>query len=195
MTRIAIIAGSTRPGRKSEEIARWVFERAAKRTDATFEVVDLADHDLPLLDEPVAAAMGADYRHEHTRAWSRRIAAFDGFVFVTPEYNHSFPAVLKNALDYLYTEWHDKAAGCVGYSIDGGIRAVEQLRLVLAELHMPVVRRQVALALFDDVDEDGRIAPRAHHGNHLDTLLDQVIAWTEALGPLRSGIDPATRPR
>lgn len=102
MTKIAIVVGSSRPGRKGRAVAEWVLERAAERVDADFEIVDLAEHDLPHLDEPVAAAMSSDYAHDHTLAWSARIAAFDGYVLVTPEYNHSIPSVLKNALDYLY---------------------------------------------------------------------------------------------
>jgi len=184
MTRIAIITGSTRPGRKSLTVARWVHEAASRRTDAEFDIVDLVEHDLPHLDEPVAAAMSKDYRHPRTRHWSSTIAAYDGFVVVTPEYNHSMPGVLKNAIDYLYTEWHDKSAGFVGYGTQGGTRAVEQLRLVMAELQVADVRAQVALSLFTDCD-GAELAPGTHQAAALDTTLDQVVRWADALAPLR----------
>lgn len=186
MTRIAIIVGSTRPGRKSAAVAQWVHAAARTREDAEFEIVDLADHPLPHLDEPVAAAMTSTYAQPHTRRWAETIASFDGFVIVTPEYNHSMPGVLKNALDYLYTEWQDKAAGFVGYGTHGGTRAVEQLRLVMGELHLADVRSQVALSLFTDFP-DGRVAPAAHHEAALKATLDQVVRWADALAPLRRG--------
>jgi NAD(P)H-dependent FMN reductase len=111
MIKIGIILGSTRPGRRGEQVAQWVHERAARRTDAEFEVIDLLDHPLPHLDEPAPALMSAGrYQHEHTRAWADAIASFDGFVMVTPEYNHSIPGVLKNALDHLYAEWNNTLA-------------------------------------------------------------------------------------
>ena len=183
---IAVILGSTRPGRQSSTIAHWVLATASRRPDADFTVVDLADHDLPMLDEPVAAAMSRDYQHAHTRTWSRTIDSYDGFVFVTPEYNHSTTGALKNALDYLYPEWHDKAAGFVGYGTHGGTRAVEQLRLVMGELHVADVRSQVALSLFTDFP-DGHLAPAEHHEAALKATLDQVVRWADALAPLRRG--------
>ena len=187
MTRIAIIAGSTRPGRQSSTIAHWVLATASRRPDADFTVVDLADHDLPMLDEPVAAAMSRDYQHAHTRTWSRTIDSYDGFVFVTPEYNHSTTGALKNALDYLYPEWHDKAAGFVGYGTHGGVRAVEHLRLVMGELQVADVRAQVALSLFTDFT-DGCFSPAPHHQATLETMLGQVTRWAAALSPLRGGV-------
>ncbi|MER5422578.1 NADPH-dependent FMN reductase [Streptosporangium roseum] len=144
MIRIAVIVGSTRPGRRGEAVARWVAEVAGRHAavtagEATVEVVDLAEYGLPLLDEPVPAAFG-QYRNAHTVRWAATIDSFDGFVFVTPEYNHSVPAALKNAIDFLYAEWNDKAAGFVGYGIQGGIRAVEHLRLTLAEVKIAGVQ-------------------------------------------------------
>jgi len=191
MTRIAIITGSTRPGRKSPDIAAWVHQIASRRDDANYQIVDLADHDLPHLEEPVAAAMTQDYQHPYTRRWSRTIDAFDGYIFITPEYNHSMPGVLKNAIDHLYTEWHDKAAGFVGYGIHGGTRAVEQLRLVMGELHIADVRAQVALSLFTDFHNGTDLAPGDHQPTILNTMLDQVTRWADALAPLR--LDPGRR--
>lgn len=195
MIRIAIIAGSTRPGRKSADIATWVHRLAHERTDATYVVVDLADHDLPHLEEPVAAAMSSDYQSAATRRWSQTIGAFDGYVFVTPEYNHSMPGVLKNAIDHLYPEWQDKSAGFVGYGTHGGTRAVEQLRLIMGELHVADVRAQVALSLFTDFGEGGALAPGSHQATSLHTMLDQVTRWAEALAPLRADSAAAQTPQ
>ena len=111
------------------------------RTDAEFEFVDIADFKLPLLDEPVPPSMG-QYTHEHTKTWAKKIASFDGYVFVTPEYNHGISGALKNAIDYLYREWNNKAAGFVSYGSANGVRAVEHLRLVMAELMVATVRAQ-----------------------------------------------------
>ena len=110
MLRIAIIMGSTRPGRKAEAVAKWAYEIARKRDDAEFELVDIKDFNLPLLDEPMPPIMGK-YTHDHTKRWSAKIASFDAYVFVTPEYNHATSGALKNAIDFLYSEWVNKAAG------------------------------------------------------------------------------------
>src|SRR5688500_15284292 len=131
MINVAIVVGSTRPGRKAETVAKWVLEIAKRRSDASYELVDIQDHDLPLLDEPAPASMGK-YTKDHTKRWAARIAAFDAFVFVTPEYNHGTSAALKNALDFLYAEWNNKAAGFVSYGGAGGVRAVEQLRMTMS---------------------------------------------------------------
>src|SRR5688500_15193465 len=133
MIRLAILVGSSRPGRKAPVVAQWVFDQTRTRNDAEFDIVDLADVDLPRLDETTPALFGS-YQQPHTRRWAERIDAFDGFVFVTPEYNHSFPAVIKDALDYLFAEWNDKPCGFVSYGVAGGVRAVEHLRVVVAEL-------------------------------------------------------------
>ncbi|WP_338888630.1 NAD(P)H-dependent oxidoreductase [Rhodococcus sovatensis] len=185
MTRIGIITGSTRPGRKSKAVAQWVHRVAMQRGDATYELVDLTEFDLPHLDEPVAAAMSREYLGQHTIRWSAAIDSYDGYIFVTPEYNHGPPGVLKNAIDYLYHEWRDKSVGFVGYGTTGGTRAVEQLRLVTAELHLAGVRDQVALSLFDDFDDNGTVAPGSHHQSTLTKMLGQVVAWSQALAPLR----------
>lgn len=186
MIRIAIIVGSTRPGRRGEGVARWVHDIAAGRSDATFELVDIAEYDLPLLNEPSPAAMGPPYRHEHTRRWAATIASFDGFVFVTPEYNHSMGAALKNAIDFLYEEWGNKAAGFVSCGLAGGERAVEHLRLVMGELHVADVRAQVALSLFTCFDDEGRLDPPVRQRDAVNTMLDEVVAWSGAFESLRA---------
>jgi NAD(P)H-dependent FMN reductase len=184
MIKIAIIIGSTRPGRKAEAVARWVHGIATKRSDAEFELVDIKDFNLPLLDEPMPPAAGK-YTQPHTRAWAAKVAAFDAYVFVTPEYNHGPSGALKNAIDYLYREWNNKAAGFVGYGSAGGTRAVEQLRLVMGELLVADVRAQVALSLFTDFENFSTFKPAPMHEKSVNVMLDQVVAWGTALKTLR----------
>ena len=185
MTKIGIILGSTRPNRNGEQVARWVLDVASQRDDAQFELVDLRDYPLPHLDEPLPPSLG-QYAHEHTKAWAEKIGSFDGYVIVTPEYNHGTSGVLKNAIDYLYAEWNNKAVGFVSYGSVGGARAAEHLRLVVAELQMADVRQQVTLSLFTDFDNLTVFQPSGFNVEALNTLLDQVIAWSTALAPLRA---------
>jgi len=184
MLRIAIILGSTRPGRKGEAVAKWVYEIAQERSDAEFELVDIKDFDLPLLDEPVSPIMG-QYIHQHTKTWSAKIASFDAYVLVTPEYNHGASGALKNAIDFLYHEWVNKAAGFVSYGGAGGARAVEQLRLVMAEVQIATVRNQVLLSMFTDFENFSVFKPASQHDKSVNAMLDQVIAWGGALKTLR----------
>ena len=151
MIRIAVVTWSTRPRRNNEAVARWVFEIATERSDADFELVDIADYNLPLLDEPLPPSLG-QYSRAHTKRWAAKIASFDAYVFVTPEYNHGISGALKNAIDYLFREWNNKAAGFVSYGGTGGARAVEQLRLVMGELMVADVRSQVMLSMFTDFE-------------------------------------------
>ena len=185
MINIAIVIGSSRPGRKAEAVARWVHDIAQKRTDAEVELVDIRDFNLPLLDEPMPPSRG-QYSQPHTKAWSAKIAAFDAYVFVTPEYNHGIPGALKNAIDYLYREWNNKAAGFVSYGSSGGTRAVEQLRLVMGELQVADVRAQVALSLFTDFENFSVFKPAPFHEKTVNIMLDQIVAWGSALKFMRS---------
>lgn len=186
MLNIAIILGSTRPGRNGEAVAKWFHELAGKRSDAQFELVDIRDFDLPLLDEPVPPSMG-QYSQPHTKRWAEKIKSFDGFVIVTPEYNHGISGALKNALDFIYAEWNNKAAGFVSYGSAGGVRAVEQLRMVMAELQVATVRSQVMLSLFTDFEDMSKFKPADYHQNAADTMLDQLVAWSGALKSVREG--------
>lgn len=190
MLNIGIILGSTRPGRNGEAVATWVSELARKRGDARFELVDLQKFNLPLLDEAVPPSMG-QYSQPHTRAWSQKVDSFDGYVFVTPEYNHSTSGALKNAIDFLYAEWNNKAAGFVSYGSAGGTRAVEHLRLIMGELQVADVRAQVALSLFADFENFSTFKPAAHHEASLDAMLDQVVAWSAAMRTVRQAEAPA----
>lgn len=204
MTRIGVIIGSTRPGRRGEAVGRWVGEVADQHPsvtagDATVQVIDLAEYALPLLDEPVPPLF-SDYRNAHTTRWAMAINSFDGFVFVTAEYNHGVPAALKNAIDFLFAEWNNKAAGFVSYGVHGGTRAVEQLRLAMAELQIADVRTHVMLPIhaewdftgFDVTDPTapGAFTPSQQQHDQVAQLLDEVIAWSQALAPLR---EPTTR--
>ena len=184
MIRIAVIIGSTRPGRNGEAVAKWVYEIARKRSDAEFELVDIKDFNLPLLDEPVPPSLG-QYTKEHTRVWAAKIDSFDAYVFVTPEYNHGISGALKNAIDFLFKEWNNKAAGFVGYGGAMGVRAVEHLRLVMGELLVADVRAQVALSLFTDFENFRVFKPAPQQEQSVNAMLDQVIAWGGALKVLR----------
>jgi NAD(P)H-dependent FMN reductase len=193
MINIAVIVGSTRPGRKALAIAEWVGGIAAQRADARFEIVDLADFHLPLLDEPLPPSFGKA-QHAHTRAWGARIAAFDAFVFVAPEYNHGPSAALKNAIDFLYAEWNNKAAGLVTYGGSGGLRAAEQLRLILAEVQVATVRAQVALSLFTDFQDFTAFSPGPRQAPSVSAMLDQLVAWGGALRAMRTAAAKAPEP-
>ncbi len=182
--RIAIIIGSTRPGRVGESVARWVHDLASKRSDAAYELIDIKDFNLPLLDEPVPPSRG-QYSKEHTRKWASKIDSFDGFVFVTPEYNHGTSGALKNALDFLYAEWNNKAAAFVSYGSAGGTRAVETLRLVMGELMVADVRQQVMFSLATDFENYTKFKPAAHHEKSVATMFDQLATWATALQAVR----------
>ena len=181
--RIGIILGSTRPGRKGDQVAKWVLEQAESR-DASYELVDLADFNLPHLDEAITASQGK-YENEHTKAWAAAIAQYDGFVFVTPEYNHSTSGALKNAIDFIYAEWNNKAAGFVSYGVAGGTRAVEHLRLIVGELQIADVRQQVAVSLLTDFEGYTTLKPLPHLEPGLATMFGQVESWAGALRSVR----------
>lgn len=193
MLKVGIIIGSTRPGRQGEAVARWAYEIASPRSDAEFQVVDIKDFNLPLLDEPMPPIMG-QYTKPHTKAWAAKIDSFNAYIFVTPEYNHGIPASLKNAIDFLYREWNNKAAGFIAYGGAGGMRAVENLRLVLAEMQVATVRAQVALSLHTDWENFSVFKPSPRHKASLATLLDQVLAWAAALKALRLEQLPSENP-
>jgi NAD(P)H-dependent FMN reductase len=182
--RVAIIIGSTRPNRKSAKVGLWVFEHARERDDLEAELVDLADQGLPIFDEGTPPGAGK-YEHEHTKGWAALIDSFDGYVFVTPEYNHGVPGVLKNALDFIYAEWNNKAAGFVAYGNTGGARSVEQLRLVMAELSVASVRSAVALSIFTDFDKENNFTPDERHLKKLEAMFDELVSWGGALKGVR----------
>ncbi|CAH0119990.1 hypothetical protein PAE9249_02499 [Paenibacillus sp. CECT 9249] len=175
--KIGIILGSTRSGRVSPQVGKWVQEIADRRGDAEYEIVDIADFNLPFLGE------SSDQGQEN--AWKSKIAELDGYVFITPEYNHSITGALKNAIDLAYAEWNNKAAGIISYGATGGIRAAEHLRGILGELQIADVRTQPALSLFNDFENYTTFKPAELHEKHVNDMLNQVIAWSGALAPLR----------
>ncbi|WP_028274423.1 NADPH-dependent FMN reductase [Atopococcus tabaci] len=181
MTKIGIIMGSIRDGRVNEDVAKWVKNLADKFGGAEYELVDLKDYELPLFAEPASPAYTDDLvAKEQQRPWSEKMQSFDGYIFVTPEYNHGMPSVLKNALDYVYTELNDKAAGIVSYGSAGGVRSAEQLRIVLSEFQVAHVRTQPALSLFYDWNEEG-FNPSDAQVKAVNTMLSQLAAWTEGM--------------
>jgi NAD(P)H-dependent FMN reductase len=190
MIKIAILIGSTRPGRNGEAVAQWVHEIASGRSDAQVELIDLKDFPLPHFDEPMTPDQ-RQYSQPHTKVWAALIERFDAYIFVTPEYNHGPSGVLKNAIDYLYHEWANKAAGFVGYGFTGGIRAIEHLRLVMGALQVADVTAQVSLSFASDFEPSGVFHPRPRQKAAVNTMLDQLIAWGNALKTLRTTPIPA----
>jgi NAD(P)H-dependent FMN reductase len=168
--RVGVLAGSTRPTRRSPAIARWVAADTSRPT-LTLETIDLLDHRLPLLSEPASAVFGS-YEQPTTRAWSATVASFDAFVLVAAEYNASFPAALKNALDHLYAEWHHKPVGLVGYGMAGGLLAVEALRPVVAELRMHPA--PTTLALSAHRVDDGRYVAADGEADARSAMLAEI---------------------
>ena len=184
MTKIGIIIGSTRPGRIGAQVAKWYYEIAQKRTDAEFELIDIADFNLPLLDEELPAGWN-QYSKDHTKKWAAKIGEFDGFIMVTPEYNHSTSGALKNAIDYLALEWNNKAVGFVSYGSAMGVRAVEHLRLIAGELQMADIRQQVMFSLFTEFEDMKVFKPAEGKEGNVNEQLDQLIPWANALKTVR----------
>jgi NAD(P)H-dependent FMN reductase len=182
--KIAVILGSTRPGRNGKVVADWVTAQAATRPGADYELIDLLDYPLPHFDEPMSPRAG-QYAGEHTKAWASKIAAYDAFVFVTPEYNHSTSGVLKNAIDYLYAEWNNKAAAFVSYGVVGGARAIEHLRGVLSELQVAHVQQQISFSMFTDFENYSVFKPADAHQNTATVMFDQLETWAGALQGVR----------
>jgi NAD(P)H-dependent FMN reductase len=184
MLKVAIIVGSTRQGRRALDVANWTLGLAKARGDAVYEVVDINDFDLPVLDEPVPPSM-RKYSKDHTKRWSAVVASYDAYVFVTPEYNHSISGALKNAIDFVYHEWTNKAAGFVSYGTTGGVRAVEHLRGICAEIQIADVRGHVSLSLYTDFEKFTTFRPGPGHEPQLGVMLGQLVTWSKALKTVR----------
>jgi NAD(P)H-dependent FMN reductase len=187
-TRVGVIVGSTRANRICPEIARQAQEHLAASSPFCYKLVDLAEIDLPFLDEPFKPALG-HYAHDHTRRWSRLVSSFGAFVFVSPQYNWGYPAPLKNALDFLYAEWRDKPAALITYGTRGGRRAAEQLRTVLAGLHMRAVETSAEIKISPaDIDAEGRlIDPRELLSGYVSVLRGIDAELAAALRPAPGG--------
>lgn len=187
MARIGIIVGSTRPGRFGVQPAQWLADLANSRGDAEYELVDIEAAGLPLFDEP-GSPMRFPPRNPHTIAWQEHIGTLDGFVFVTPEYNHSTSGALKNALDYVFHEWNHKPAAFVSYGgASGGSRAVEHLRGIMAELKIFDIRDQVLLPnYYLNLDEQGRYRFGETEESAATAMLDELVFWSEQMAAARA---------
>lgn len=175
---IGIILGSTRQGRLSPQVGNWVKEIAKQHEDANFEILDIADYNLPFLGTGTGKERG-------TIAWKTKLSGMDGFVFIVQEYNHSITGALKNALDSAYEEWNNKAAGIVSYGSTGGARAAEHLRGILGELSVATVRAHPTLSIFTDFTKSKVFQPADYHINYVAEMLDQTLSWSRALKTVR----------
>jgi len=185
--KIGIVMGSTRPSRFGEKPAAWIHGIARKRTDLDFELIDLRDYKLPLFNEPISPAWGP-IKNEEAQRWAAKLAEMDGFILVTPEYNHGTSAVLKNALDYAYKEFIRKPVAFVGYGSVGAARAVEQLRLVTAELQMVSVRNAVHIGGGDFLGlfQQGKsFDDYPHLAQSAGPMLDELAWWARVLKTAR----------
>ncbi|MCB5236118.1 NADPH-dependent FMN reductase [Niallia alba] len=175
---IGIILGSTREGRVSPQVGEWIKGIADKREDANYEIVDIADYQLPFLGTTDGTEPGI-------AAWNEKLNSLDGFVFIVQEYNHSITGALKNALDFAREAWNNKAAGIVSYGSTGGARAAEHLRGIMGELMIADVRVHPTLSLFTDFENYTTFKPADLHLTNVNAMLDQVLAWSRALKTLR----------
>ena len=186
---LQIIVSSTRPGRASKPIADWFLEQARANGKFEVELVDLAEHDLPVFDEPRHPKLG-DYEHEHTKRWSASVARADAYVFVTPEYNYGPPSSLVNAFDFVTKEWGYKPAGFVSYGgVSAGLRGVQLARPIVSALNMMPIPQGVAIPFFTKhIDAaTGKFDPGQVQVDATATMLDELHRWAGALAPLRRG--------
>lgn len=186
MPKLMIIIASTRPGRVGLPVARWIRQRAEEHGGFEIDVVDLAELDLPFMDEPSHPRL-RQYTHRHTRDWSARVDAADAFVFVMPEYNHGFNAPLKNALDYLHHEWQYKPVAFVSYGgVSAGTRAVQMIKQVVTALKMTPVTEAVSIPFVQQfVDEEGQVQANEVMEAAARTMLGELERWTATLQPMR----------
>lgn len=189
---IKIIVGSTREGRFSEKPARWIFEMLSKIEDVHAEILDLREFHMPFFEEAVAPYMkDTPYAHSAVASWTAKINEGEAFIIVTPEYNHGYPAVLKNALDYVYQEWNKKPVAFISYGGASGVRAVEQLRLVVIELQMAPMRAAVHipfenyLRAINDPTTPTQLLFK-NMDKKADAMLAELLWWGSALKKARS---------
>ena len=185
---LQVVVGSTRPGRVGLPVAQWFTSRAEAHGGFDVELVDLAQVNLPLLDEPHHPRLGR-YEHEHTKAWSATVSRADAFVFVIPEYNYGFNAAIKNAIDYLHMEWQHKPVGFVSYGgVSAGTRAVQMLKQVVTTLKMVPVLDAVNIPFVAQfLDANGELQANEPMEQAATAMLDELARWTDALQSLRAG--------
>ena len=184
---LQIVIASTRPGRIGPSVATWFHDRAVKTGDFDVELIDLAEVNLPMFDEPKHPRFG-EYVHQHTKDWSATISRGDAYVFVIPEYNYGFNAAIKNAIDYLNKEWQYKPLGFVSYGgVAAGTRAVQMLKQVVSALKMVPMTEAVNIPFVQQfLDSDRVLQPNDVMENAATAMLDELARWTEATQPLRS---------
>lgn len=189
MSKIKIILSSSRPTRFADQPGQWIMGLADQFKGAEFELVDLAQLDLPFLDEPVPA-LHRNYQNEHTKQWSKIVDEADGFVFVTAEYNHGYTALLKNAIDYLYHEWGHKPVAFLSYGADaGGARAVDQLRAVAGHLSMYDITEHVILPQYYlNTDQDGKFQFGDRHERSAINMLTRLVFWADTMKAARADL-------
>lgn len=187
VTKIKILTGSARPGRFNPQPAQWIYELAKQRNDIEVELIDVAELKLPFLDESIPPSQGK-YEKEHTKKWAAVINDADGFIFVTPEYNHSISPVLKNAIDYLYKEWNFKPVSYISYgSLAGGARSVEHLRGVAGELKMYDLREQLLIPNYwEQMDSNGQYQFTEKQELLAKQILDDTVFWAEQMKSART---------
>jgi NAD(P)H-dependent FMN reductase len=187
MPRLQIIIASTRPGRVGLPVSRWFEARAREHAAFDVEVVDLLELDLPFMDEPNHPRL-AQYTHQHTKDWSAAVQAADAFVFVTPEYNYGFTAPLKNAIDFLHSEWQYKPVGFVSYGgVAGGTRAVQMMKQVVTTLKMTPLFEAVTIPFVAQfLDDEGEFVPNEMLEQSVKPMLDELLRVSQALAGLRA---------
>lgn len=189
MSKIKVILSSSRPTRFAEQPGQWIMDLAAQFKGAEFELIDLAQLNLPFLDEPVSA-LHRSYQNEHTKQWSKMVDEADGFVFVTAEYNHGYTALLKNAIDYLYHEWSHKPVAFVSYgAAAGGARAVDQLRAVAGHLSLYDITEHVILPeYYLNTDENGKFQFGERHDRAATNMLTRLVFWADKMKAARADV-------
>lgn len=181
-----VIICSTRPNRVGPAVARWFLEFAKQHGKFNAQLIDLADFDLPIYNEPQHPASGV-YQHMHTKAWAASVAAADAYIFVTPEYNYCPPPSLTNALNYVYKEWNYKPCGFVSYGgVSGGLRAVQAAKLQVTTLKMMPMMEGVAIPMVaKQLDETGHFQTNELIDHSAGVLLDELLRWSNALSTMR----------
>lgn len=190
--KIKIIVGSTRQNRFSEKPAKWIFDKAKKLKGTEVELLDLRDYQMPFFNDPMSPSMAeGQYSNEIIKKWAEKINDGDAFIFVTPEYNHGYPAVLKNALDVIYPEWNRKPVGFVSYGSAVGARSVEQLRQVAIELQMAPIRNAIHIpveifmaAMMDEGPTGPEMFKEIHEG-FVERFFNDLLWWARALKTAR----------
>jgi NAD(P)H-dependent FMN reductase len=185
MKKIAIVIGSVRDGRVGPQVGEWIKEMGETHGKAEYSIIDLKDYNMPIFHKRFSEYEGNEEEYARLKELQEKTLEADGYIFITPEYNHGMTSAQKNYFDLYYAEFNNKAAGIISYGSFLGARAAEQLRSVLSELQIAHVRQHVGLSLFTDFEGFVNFKPQALHTDGVNIMLDQLVSWTEALAPLR----------